>query len=235
MRLRLEPGPWACFAVAILGFACQGRANVGARAAASPTHGAADGDIALQVTHAPPGERSATTSPPDVVRDDSGLEPTSSARTPREPRDSSRERSQRAQRRGQRVVLPGNLVFRTGSAELAQTPENTEILSQLVGFLQEQEQVTLLRIEGHTDAVGDEQANLELSGQRALTIKRALSDRGIAPERLIAVGFGESQPLASNEAAAGRAMNRRTEFRIAEIRGTPTSNLGPLAGGTEFK
>lgn len=131
--------------------------------------------------------------------------------------------------------MPGNLVFRTGSAQLAETPQNEEILAQLVSFLDEHPEVTLLRIEGHTDAIGDAEANLQLSGQRALAIKRALIARRIAPERLVAVGFGETEPLATNESHAGRALNRRTEFRIAEIQGNPTSNLGPLAGGTEFK
>src|SRR5690606_12842246 len=97
----------------------------------------------------------------------------------RSPRDRSRRSQRRNQNRERRLVLPGNLVFRTGSAQLAETPQNEEILAQLVSFLDEHPEVTLLRIEGHTDAIGDAEANLQLSGQRALAIKRALIARRI--------------------------------------------------------
>lgn len=70
-----------------------------------------------------------------------------------------------------------------------------------------------LRIEGHTDSVGDEAANQRLSEARAAAVRDALVGRGLATERLSAVGFGDSQPRADNTTEAGRAANRRIEFK----------------------
>lgn len=72
----------------------------------------------------------------------------------------------------------------------------------------------VIRIEGHTDSTGPEEANLALSQARASSVRNALVDRGIAPERLDAVGFGEAEPVQTNGTPVGRAANRRIEFRI---------------------
>lgn len=70
-----------------------------------------------------------------------------------------------------------------------------------------------VRIEGHTDSVGDAGANQRLSEARAAAVRDALVGRGLAAERLSAVGFGDSQPRADNTTEAGRAVNRRIEFK----------------------
>lgn len=75
---------------------------------------------------------------------------------------------------------------------------------------------TVLVVEGHTDSSGDAAANLELSQQRAEAVVAYLVDGGIAPERLSAVGYGESRPIASNSSEEGRAQNRRIVFVIRE-------------------
>jgi len=70
-----------------------------------------------------------------------------------------------------------------------------------------------LSIEGHTDNVGGEEHNQTLSARRAEAVKAALVERyAIAPERLTTVGFGASQPKASNATVEGRALNRRVEL-----------------------
>src|SRR5262249_54914040 len=69
-----------------------------------------------------------------------------------------------------------------------------------------------LRIVGHTDATGDPEANEALSLDRANSIKTALVQRGVGPDRLQAAGAGETRPIASNETAEGRALNRRVEL-----------------------
>lgn len=69
-----------------------------------------------------------------------------------------------------------------------------------------------LRIVGHTDATGDPEANQALSIERANAIKAALVQRGADPNRLQAAGAGEKRPLASNQTAEGRALNRRVEL-----------------------
>lgn len=70
-----------------------------------------------------------------------------------------------------------------------------------------------VRIEGHTDNVGDAAANQRLSEARAAAVRAALASRGVNLERLDAAGFGDTRPLADNGSDAGRAANRRIEFK----------------------
>lgn len=81
-----------------------------------------------------------------------------------------------------------------------------------------------LRVEigGHTDAVGADAFNQRLSEARAEAVRAYLIDRfGVAPERLAARGYGEGQPIASNESRSGRALNRRVEFTVLNPRALP--------------
>jgi outer membrane protein OmpA-like peptidoglycan-associated protein len=73
-----------------------------------------------------------------------------------------------------------------------------------------------VRIQGHTDNVGADADNLALSEARAKSVVDYLVSKGIAPGRLTAIGFGETQPIDANETKKGRANNRRTEFVILE-------------------
>jgi OOP family OmpA-OmpF porin len=137
--------------------------------------------------------------------------------------------------KGDSVSIPGNIVFDHNSDKLKQGAGSEVVLDQLKLFLDENPQVTKLRIEGHTDNVGTDAANLDLSGRRALTIKKWLLDKGVKPERLLAVGFGESKPIADNSTDAGKAQNRRTEFKIAELNSKAYLGMDPVGGGKEFK
>lgn len=118
---------------------------------------------------------------------------------------------------------------------LQPTPENETVLQQLKVFIDENPKVSHVRIEGYTDNVGQSEANLRLSGERALAIKNWLVARGIESERLIAVGFGDQNPIADNTTPAGRAQNRRTEFKIAAVNGNPYRGVPLNGGGTEFR
>jgi outer membrane protein OmpA-like peptidoglycan-associated protein len=73
-----------------------------------------------------------------------------------------------------------------------------------------------VEVAGHTDSVGEESRNLELSEQRAETVRQLLIRFGVAEDRLTAVGYGESQPIQDNVTSVGRAANRRVELRIKE-------------------
>jgi OOP family OmpA-OmpF porin len=68
-------------------------------------------------------------------------------------------------------------------------------------------------IAGHTDSIGGAEYNLRLSERRAASVKQALISNGVAANRLQSVGHGMSKPKADNSTLAGRAINRRVEFR----------------------
>lgn len=136
--------------------------------------------------------------------------------------------------KGDSVSIPGNIVFDTNKATLKAGAGSEVVLEQLKLFLDENPQVTKLRVEGHTDNVGKPEDNIKLSGERALTIKRWLVEKGIAKDRIIAVGFGESKPIADNKTEEGKAQNRRTEFKIAELNGKKYLGQDPTAGQKVF-
>lgn len=69
-------------------------------------------------------------------------------------------------------------------------------------------------ISGHTDNVGDDAANLALSQARADAVKRYLASKGVNEERMTATGYGETMPIADNNSSAGRAVNRRVDFKL---------------------
>jgi OmpA-OmpF porin, OOP family len=117
-----------------------------------------------------------------------------------------------------KVNIPGNIVFETDSAKLKET-ESAPVLEQLKKYLDEHPRVTKLRIEGHTDNTGSHAHNVDLSGKRALAIKAWLVSKGEKAERLVAVGFAETRPIADNSTTEGKAQNRRTEFHLAEMDG----------------
>ena len=90
------------------------------------------------------------------------------------------------------------------------------VLEAVAAALRALPEIKLLSIEGHTDSQGNDKFNQELSERRAASVRQFLIDRGIDPARLKAVGHGESRPVAPNATAAGRAQNRRVEFKILD-------------------
>lgn len=73
---------------------------------------------------------------------------------------------------------------------------------------------TNINIYGHTDSKGSDEYNLSLSDRRAAAVKSYLASKGIASSRMIPMGVGEKEPIATNDTDAGRAQNRRVEFAI---------------------
>jgi outer membrane protein OmpA-like peptidoglycan-associated protein len=87
----------------------------------------------------------------------------------------------------------------------------------------------MLSVEGHTDSVGSDDYNQKLSEQRANSVREYLLGQGVASTAVTARGFGESQPVASNDTAAGRQQNRRVEMVVSgDIIGTPLSPTSSL-------
>ncbi|GAB4249217.1 MAG: hypothetical protein Kow0027_12000 [Saprospiraceae bacterium] len=108
-------------------------------------------------------------------------------------------------------VVLRNVFFESGSADLL--PKSRVELDKLYDLLV-QNPALKIQINGHTDNVGSEQDNLELSLNRAKAVYDYLVEKGIDPGRLRYKGFGETKPVSSNDTEEGRSQNRRTEFQI---------------------
>ena len=108
-----------------------------------------------------------------------------------------------------RVATRG-ILFDTGADRIR--PESTPTLREIGGMLRDHPELRL-RIEGHTDDTGDDAANLRLSAARAAAVKAFLVDGfGIAADRLVTEGLGETRPAVSNGTPEGRQQNRRVEL-----------------------
>jgi outer membrane protein OmpA-like peptidoglycan-associated protein len=114
------------------------------------------------------------------------------------------------------VLTLGDVLFDTGQATLK--PGAASTIDRLASFLEKSPERSVA-IDGHTDSVGSEAYNLQLSESRANAVKAALMAKGIPAERVTTVGKGEGEPVASNAEAAGRQQNRRVEIIISN----PTS------------
>jgi uncharacterized repeat protein (TIGR01451 family) len=88
------------------------------------------------------------------------------------------------------------------------------VLDHVAAVLVARPEITTVRVEGHTDNRGGVEHNQDLSQRRAAAVVRYLVDKGVARDRLDAVGFGETRPIADNATDQGRATNRRVEFVI---------------------
>jgi len=111
------------------------------------------------------------------------------------------------------VVTLGDVLFETGQTELRQ--EAMASLVEVVDLLQSEPDKNI-RIEGHTDAVGDANTNLEISQRRADAVFEALVSLGVVAERVTTQGMGEDFPIASNETDDGRAQNRRVDVILLD-------------------
>jgi|WetSurMetagenome_2_1015567.scaffolds.fasta_scaffold84630_2 outer membrane protein OmpA-like peptidoglycan-associated protein len=107
-----------------------------------------------------------------------------------------------------------NIFFETGSYSILSSSQPE--LNSLVKTLKENPSMKI-EIRGHTDNVGDENANQLLSENRAEAVFSYLTGKGIAATRITYKGFGEKQPVASNDTEEGRKQNRRTEFVITSL------------------
>jgi outer membrane protein OmpA-like peptidoglycan-associated protein/tetratricopeptide (TPR) repeat protein len=113
-------------------------------------------------------------------------------------------------RPGATIVL-NNVFFETNKWDLK--PESRIELDRLADLLKNNPDKKI-EIGGHTDNVGSDDANMTLSNNRAASVVEYLVKRGIEATRLTSKGYGESAPVATNDTDAGRAKNRRTEFKI---------------------
>ena len=136
------------------------------------------------------------------------------------------------------IELPAPVPFKTGSAELDSEAGADEILTIVKEYMEQNPDVTLLRVEGHTDSDGDDNANMVLSKARAASVAKWLVDNGTKCNRLYPVGFGETKPLVANDTPENKAKNRRVSFFDATVKGKPVNGDDgkpiPLANGGEI-
>ena len=109
------------------------------------------------------------------------------------------------------ITLSGAILFASGKFELLQAAKLK--LNQVADVLLA-ERDAMMTVEGHTDSQGSDTSNMTLSQKRADAVREHLVSQGIAPDRIKAVGKGESMPIASNDNAEGRANNRRVEIVV---------------------
>lgn len=117
---------------------------------------------------------------------------------------------------GDNIVLnmPSNITFATDRAEI--NPGFYGTLNSVALVLQEFDK-TRVQVDGHTDSDGSDDYNDELSERRAASVARYFTAQQLNPRRFSVEGLGESQPIASNNTAAGKAQNRRVEIQIVPL------------------
>lgn len=134
---------------------------------------------------------------------------------------------------GNQVIIDKPVTFKTGTATL--TADGEAALQIIKKYLDDKSYISTLRVECHTDNVGDAAKNQRLSEQRALAACNYLVLLGVDCKRLLPVGFGSSKPVESNDTPEGRAANRRMSFVNAALRGhliggMPADGGGKVAG-----
>ena len=112
------------------------------------------------------------------------------------------------------LVMPGNITFGSGSADL--NPSFFGVLDSVALVLKEYNKTTV-DVSGHTDSTGSAQKNQALSEQRANTVAQYLRTKGVTDQRLAVAGHGPTRPVASNDSPDGRQRNRRVEISLTPI------------------
>ncbi|OGQ94536.1 MAG: hypothetical protein A2521_05030 [Deltaproteobacteria bacterium RIFOXYD12_FULL_57_12] len=114
------------------------------------------------------------------------------------------------------VITLGDMLFETGASALKADAQPT--VERLAAFLNEYP-ARRVQIDGFTDNVGAEEYNVTLSIERAEAVRTALSNKGVALERVLIQGYGEAFPVATNDTEEGRRRNRRVEVIISDDQG----------------
>ena len=115
------------------------------------------------------------------------------------------------------IEIRDSIYFETNQAVIRSV--SFDLVNQIAAVLRARQDILRISIEGHTDDRGSDAHNLDLSTRRAAAVVQYLVEHGIARSRLTSQGFGETRPIDSNRSRAGRANNRRVEFRILQQEG----------------
>jgi outer membrane protein OmpA-like peptidoglycan-associated protein len=109
------------------------------------------------------------------------------------------------------LIMRDRIAFETGKASLS--PSIYKPLGSVAKVLEEFDETQLV-ISGHTDSTGSDAINDKLSNDRALAVRSYMQSVGVAPQRMIAQGYGKRMPMCSNDTSDGRACNRRVELAL---------------------
>ena len=112
------------------------------------------------------------------------------------------------------LTMPDAITFDFGQAGVK--PQFYGVLNNLATTLNQFPE-TRVQIAGHTDSIGSDAANLQLSQQRANSVRAYMASNGVNAQRMQAVGYGESRPIADNNTDYGRAQNRRVEITLIPV------------------
>ncbi len=123
------------------------------------------------------------------------------------------------------LEIRDSIYFETNQAVIRSV--SFDLMNQIAAVMNARRDILRVSIEGHTDDRGSDSHNLDLSTRRAAAVVEYLVQHGIAASRLTSQGFGEERPIESNRTRAGRASNRRVEFRILAQEGCQDSASGP--------
>lgn len=125
------------------------------------------------------------------------------------------------------IVILDKVFFETNKDIIK--PESFKLLDEVASVIMANPQVGKVEVSGHTDSDGKDADNLDLSQRRSESVKRYLEGKGVAPERLVAKGYGETKPIDSNKSAKGKANNRRVEFNLVD-QANPTGPIEAAPG-----
>ena len=119
-------------------------------------------------------------------------------------------------RMGDNITLnmPGNITFKSDSAEL--DPSFYKVLNS-VNIVVKKYNKTVVEVAGHTDSTGAAEYNQQLSERRANSVAQYLENQGLATNRVVTIGAGETRPVADNSTPEGRAANRRVELTLTPL------------------
>jgi outer membrane protein OmpA-like peptidoglycan-associated protein len=119
-------------------------------------------------------------------------------------------------RMGDNITLnmPGNITFKSGSSEL--DPSFYKVLNS-VNLVVKKYNKTVVEVAGHTDSTGGAEYNQQLSERRANSVAQYLESQGLANNRVVTVGAGETRPVADNSTPEGRQANRRVELTLTPL------------------
>ena len=120
---------------------------------------------------------------------------------------------------GAQLDIPGDIEFDVAQATIKDTPASRATLETVLKIMKENEIVTKVRVEGHTDIDGNAADNQKLSEARAAAVVKWLVDHGLSPARFTVSGCAARDPLVPNDSPAHKARNRRTEFDLEELGG----------------